>query len=180
MPQLGPDRREAVDRTTGEILQLELLESDSDQSRTKPPIRYDWSPPGRHVNVGKRLMSMVWHKESGYDQNDRDVLGFFIAHAPEGTEPLRLTFKEISEILGLRRDTVSRSVGRLHLGGLLLETEKVGRIRFFRINPRAAFDGSAGAQVQATIEARHPVVPAPAPPARKAPARPAGRRRKAS
>ncbi|MEV8476230.1 hypothetical protein [Streptomyces sp. NPDC051173] len=45
--------------------------------------------------------------------------------------------------------------------------EQVARIKFFRLNPRAAFDGPAVAQVEAVKDARFPVVPAP----QKAPAR---------
>ncbi|MCU4750263.1 transcriptional regulator [Streptomyces sp. G-5] len=159
----------AVNRQSGEIVQLELLGGDALQNlRRTVPVRYDWRPhPGRHVNVAKALMAKVWHKDSGYTQNDRDILGFYVAHSPEAAAPLRMTFKEISAVLGVRQDTVRKSVERLHSGGLLLEAEKIGRVRFFRINPRAAFDGSATAQVEATKEARHPVVPAPADPTKR-------------
>lgn len=163
-------RSRAVDQHTGEIVQLELLGSDAFERTAKQSVavRYDWRPyPGRHVNVAKALMAKVWHKDSGYKQNDRDVLGYYIAHSPEGAAPLRMTFKEISDDLGVRQNTVSQSVGRLNRGGLLLEAEKFGRVRFFKLNPRAAFDGSASAQLEATKQARHPVVPAPAAPNRK-------------
>jgi hypothetical protein len=157
---------EAVNVQTGEIVQLALLGEDTLGALQKkpkgPPARYDWRPhPGRHVNVGKALMAKVWHKASGYDQNARDVLGFFLAHSPEGGAPLRMTYKEIAELLGVRQDTVRKSVEQLHAGGLLLEREKIGRMRFFAPNPRAAFDGSASDQLEATKDARHPVVPAP-------------------
>lgn len=161
----GPGRRRAVDQQTGEIVQLALLGDDDalPRGKRKPPARYDWRPyPGRHTNVAKALMAQVWHKDSGYSQNDRDILGFFLGHSPEGDVPLRMTFKEISGLLGVRQDTVRRSVEKLHSGGLLLEAEKIGRVRFFKLNPRAAFDGSATDQVEATRSARHPVVPAPA------------------
>jgi DNA-binding transcriptional ArsR family regulator len=166
MGQQRPARREAVDRQTGEIVQLALLGEDA--LARKPSVRYDWRPhPGRHVNVGKALMAKVWHRDSGYDQNDRDVLGYYLAHSPEAGAPLRMTYKEISQDLGIRQDTVSKSVGKLNRGGLLLEAEKIGNVRFFRVNPRAAFDGPAPAQVEATKTARHPMVPAPASPTRK-------------
>lgn len=172
MEQQGPARRKAVNRETGEIMQLELLGDDTLDALQKikqtVPVRYDWRPyPGRHVNVAKVLMSKVWHKDSGYSQNDRDILGFYLAHSPEGSAPLRVTFKEISELLGVRQDTVRKSVEKLHAGGLLLEKEKVGRVRFFGVNPRAAFDGSASAQLEATRVACHPVVPAPPAPSRR-------------
>ncbi|MFJ5645802.1 transcriptional regulator [Streptomyces sp. NPDC093223] len=169
MERQGPVRRNAVDRETGQVVQLELLGDETlDTLQRKTAPRYDWRPfPGRHVNVAKGLMARVWHKDSGYNQNERDVLGFFLAHSPEAGEPLRMTFKEISELLGVRQDTVRKSVERLHTGGLLLEKEKIGRVRFFAVNPRAAFDGSASAQVEATKVARHPVVPAPAAPSRR-------------
>ena len=163
-------RLPAVNRGTGEIVQLELLGRESfqqmgtEENPVLPAARYDWQPhPGRHVNVAKALMRKVWHKDSGYRQNDRDIFGFYVAHSPERAEPLRMTFKEIAEILGIRPDTVARSVGRLHAGGLLLEAEKVGRMKFYRINPRAAFDGSASEQMRAVQDARFPVVPAPKP-----------------
>ncbi|NSC25733.1 winged helix-turn-helix transcriptional regulator [Streptomyces albus subsp. chlorinus] len=169
MGQKGTTRRiPAVNRGTGEIVQLELLgretfqQEGGERNPVLPGARYDWQPhPGRHVNVAKALMRKVWHKDSGYRQNDRDIFGFFVAHSPERTEPLRMTFKEIAQTLGIRPDTVARSVGRLHAGGLLLEAEKVGRMRFYRINPRAAFDGSASEQLRAVQDARFPVVPAP-------------------
>jgi hypothetical protein len=163
-------RREAVDTDTGEVLQLELLPDDAlDALKRKAAPRYDWHPyPGRHVNVAKALMAKVWHKDSGYTQNERDLFGFFLAHTPEGGEPLRLTYKEISEALGLSQTVVGKGVQRLHTGGLLLEREQIGRIRFYGVNPRAAFDGSAVDQVEATKDARFPVLPAPA--TRKAPA----------
>lgn len=158
---------------TGEIVQLEIFGDDDmfegDGSKKKQVVvRYDWNPnPGRHTNLAKALMQKVWDKDSGYDQNDRDILGFYIAHSPEGTEPLRMTFKEIATKLGVTQPKVSKSVGRLNGGGLLLMAEQVARIKFFRLNPRAAFDGPAVAQVEAVKDARFPVVPAP----QKAPAR---------
>ncbi|MFE9334681.1 transcriptional regulator [Streptomyces sp. NPDC006925] len=173
MGQTSAARRlPAVDRGTGEIVQLELLGRESFQQGevrerpVLPGVRYDWQPyAGRHVNVAKSLMRKVWHKDSGYRQNDRDIFGFYVAHSPERAEPLRMTFKEIAQTLGIRPDTVARSVGRLHAGGLLLEAEKVGRMKFYRINPRAAYDGSASDQTRAVRDARYPVVPAPkAPP----------------
>ncbi|WP_328406369.1 transcriptional regulator (plasmid) [Streptomyces sp. NBC_00390] len=159
-------KAEAVNVATGEVVQLELMGDDAlrglREPRTPIPPRYDWRPhPGRHVNVGKALLAKVWHKDSGYDQNARDILGFYIAHAPEGGEPLRMTFKEISQTLGVQPNTVQQCITQLHAGGLLLEKEKIGRVKFFALNPRAAYDGSAAAQVAATKEARHPVVPAP-------------------
>jgi hypothetical protein len=176
MAERSTPRVPAVDRGTGEIVQLELLDGEAfrrkipGENPVLPGARYDWQPhPGRHVNVAKALMRKVWHKNSGYRQNDRDIFGFYVAHSPERTEPLRMTFKEIAQTLGIRPDTVARSVGRLHAGGLLLEAERVGRMKFYRINPRAAFDGSASEQVRAVQDARYPVVPAPqsAPESRK-------------
>ncbi|MFE2529440.1 MarR family transcriptional regulator [Streptomyces sp. NPDC059382] len=157
----------AVETSSGEVMQLELLGvealSEALQRKPKIPPRYDWRPhPGRHVNVGKGLMAKVWDKDSGYSRNDRDILGFFMAHSPEGGSPLRMNFKEIAELLGVRQDSVAASVAKLHAGGLLLLKEEIGRMRFFAPNPRAAFDGPAVDQLEATKAARHPVVPAPA------------------
>ncbi len=50
-------------------------------------------------------------------------------------------------------------MSNLSRGGFLLEAEHVGRVRFYRLNPRAAYDGSSGQQRKATEHARHPVVP---------------------
>ncbi|MFE2350304.1 helix-turn-helix domain-containing protein [Kitasatospora cineracea] len=155
-------------------MQLDLF-SDENVKAGPDKVRYDWNPnPGRHVNVSKTLMCKIWRKDSGYDQNDRDVFGFYLAHSPDGTEPLRMTFKEISELLGPAQGTIRASVEKLHHGGLLLEAEKFGRMRFYRVNPRAGYDGPAKNQVDATKEARFPVVPAP-----EAPVKPT-RKRKAA
>ncbi|MFJ2193691.1 helix-turn-helix domain-containing protein [Kitasatospora sp. NPDC087861] len=154
-------------------MQLDLFS----EEETKPgpdKVRYDWNPhAGRHINLPKALARKLWHKDSGYDQNARDIFGFFLAHSPDGAEPLRLTFAEISEILGPAPKTVRVAVETLHRGGLLLEAEKFGRMRFYRVNPRAGYDGPARTQVEATKDARFPVVPAP-----EAPAKP--KRRKAA
>lgn len=156
---------DVVDRDSGEIKQLELPLSHTPSP--EPPARYDWRPhTGRHVNVPKTLLRKVWHKDSGYTQNDRDIFGFYLGHSPEGTEPLRMTFKEVGETIGMRPDSVAKSVEKLHRGGLLLHAETVGRMKFFRLNVRAGYDGSASEQNEATRECRFPEVPAP----KKAPA----------
>ncbi|WP_317620101.1 winged helix-turn-helix domain-containing protein [Streptomyces sp. CBMA156] len=177
----NPVRAQGVNRATGEVMQLDLF--GEEEAKSGPDkVRYDWNPhPGRHVNVSKTLMRKLWRKDSGYDQNDRDIFGFYLAHSPDGAEPLRMTFKEISETLGPAQNTVRTSVEKLHLGGLLLEAEKFGRMRFYRVNPRAGYDGPAKKQVDATKDARFPVVPAPAAD-KEAPAKPArtARKRKAA
>ena len=162
MQQQSRSRKtDAVDRATGEVVQLEIF-GDDDSLKRKKAVRYDWAPhPGRHTNLAKTLMQKVWDKDSGYDQNDRDILGFYLAHSPEGVEPLRMTYKEIAEKLGVRQEKVGKAVDKLHSGGLLLLAEKVARVKFFRVNPRAGYDGPASAQVEAVKEARFPVVPAP-------------------
>ncbi|MFE2174443.1 transcriptional regulator [Kitasatospora sp. NPDC059462] len=152
----------AVNTGTGEVLQLQLLEKDKNTT-------YDWSGGGRHINVGKVLGKSVWRADSGYDQNDRDVFGYYLFNSPEGEAPLRESFREIGTNLGIRPAQVSKSVGRLNVGGILIEAEKIGRVTFYKLNARAAYDGSAVAQRLATASVRHPVVPCPAPkkPARK-------------
>ncbi|QKZ24942.1 MarR family transcriptional regulator [Streptomyces chartreusis] len=177
-PQSRSRKTDAVDLATGEVVQLEIFGDDDSLKRKKAAVRYDWTPhPGRHTNLAKALMQKVWDKDSGYDQNDRDILGFYLAHSPEGVEPLRLTFKEIAEKLGVRQEKVSKAVDKLHSGGLLLLTEKVARVKFFRVNPRAGYDGPAAEQVEAVKDARFPVVPAPK---AKATGRPVRREAKAS
>lgn len=156
MGRRGPSRQSAVDVATGEVVQLELF--------GKKPVNYDWQPhPGRHANVCKALMKKVWRADSGYNRAERDVFAFWMWNSPEGFEPLRMPFNEVAGLLGVSQTVVSRSVGRLNLGGLLLEAEQVGRVKFYAVNPRAAYDGPASAQREATKHARHPVVPAPAP-----------------
>ncbi|MFE3875393.1 transcriptional regulator [Kitasatospora sp. NPDC059146] len=144
---------------TGEYVQLQLLPED----KKDKPVTYDWSGGGRHVNVSKALGKKVWHKDSGYDQNDRDVFGYYLFNSPEGDAPLRESFREIGTNLGLRPAQVSKSVGRLNVGGILIEAEKIGRVKFYKLNARAAYDGSAVAQRRATASVRHPVVPCPVP-----------------
>lgn len=158
----------AVDRNSGEVMQLELLNSDTlqglgKQRDSRDSARYDWRPhTGRHINVPKTLLRAIWDKDSGYTQNDRDILGFYLGHCPEGTEPLRMTFKEISQKLGIRPDAVAKGVTKLHRGNILVLGEVVGRMKFYKLNPRAAFDGPATAQNEATQETRFPEVPLPA------------------
>ncbi|WP_202239894.1 winged helix-turn-helix domain-containing protein [Actinacidiphila reveromycinica] len=158
MGRPSPVRRgTAVNRDTGEITQLEFFE------RPKTGIRYDWRPnPGRHVNVPKELVKRLYDKSSGYNAGDRDVFFFYLGFSPDGTEPLRMTFKEIADVIGGRPDTIAKRVGKLNRGGLLLEAERVGRIVFYRANPRSGFDGAAEDQVQAVKDVRFPVIPAPA------------------
>ncbi|MGW4806456.1 helix-turn-helix domain-containing protein [Kitasatospora sp. NPDC004272] len=148
----------AVNTRTGEVVQLQLLPDDK-----RKTVTYDWSGGGRHVNVGKELGKKVWRKDSGYDQNDRDVFGYYLFNSPEGDAPLRESFREIGSNLGMRPTQVSKSVGKLNVGGILVEAEKVGRVTFYKLNARAAYDGTAVAQRQATAAVRHPVVPCPAP-----------------
>ncbi|MEU6556268.1 transcriptional regulator [Streptomyces sp. NPDC046915] len=143
----------AVNTRTGEYVQLELLRPDE-----KP---YLWSGGGRHVNVSKSLAAGIWAKDSGYTKNDKLVYGYYLFNSPPRDEPLRQSFREIGAHLELRPNAVSRSVGNLHRGGFLLEAEKVGRVIFYKLNPRAAYDGSSGQQRKATEPARHPVVPCP-------------------
>ena len=163
MPGSSPARRvQAANVETGEITQMAIFDDDT---LRRARVRYDWNPfPGRHVNVPKALLARLYEKGSGYGPADRDMLFFYYAHSPDGAEPLRLTFKEMAEILGGRADTIAKRVARLHAGGLLLEAERVGRMIFYRLNPRAGYDGPATDQAEAVKDARFPVVPAPTAP----------------
>ncbi|MEU5091106.1 MULTISPECIES: transcriptional regulator [Streptomyces] len=166
MAGTSPVRRgKAVNTETGELVQMSFFE---DETIQRARVRYDWTPhPGRHVNVPKVLLAKLYAKDSGYTAKHRDLFFFYLAHSPDGAQPLRLTYKEIGEILGGRPATISTLLGTLHAGGLLLEAEKIGRMTFYRVNPRAGFDGSAVNQVEAVKDARLPVVPAPATSAQK-------------
>ncbi|MFH9871580.1 transcriptional regulator [Streptomyces lydicus] len=149
-----------MNEDTGEVVQMTFFEDDTLQ---RARVRYDWNPyPGRHVNVSKALMTRLYCKDSGYTPKDRDLFFFYLAHSPDAAQPLRLTYKEIGEIIGGRADTISKSLGKLHAGGLLLEAERIGRVIFYRVNPRAAYDGPAVSQVEAVKDARLPVIPPPA------------------
>jgi hypothetical protein len=145
--------RPAANTSTGEYLQLELLDKDD-----KP---YAWSGGGRHVNASKKLGAALFSKDSGYSKNDKLVWGYYLFNSPPGDEPLRESFREIGVNLELRPNAVSKSVGNLHRGGYLLEAEKVGRVKFYKLNPRAAYDGSSGQQRNATKHARHPSTTCP-------------------
>ncbi|MFJ4880889.1 transcriptional regulator [Streptomyces sp. NPDC088745] len=141
----------AVNAETGEFVQLELQGEGS----------YAWSGGGRHANVSKGVGKKVWDKSSGLNRNDRDVFGFFVFNSPRGGGPVRKTYAEIAERLDMRPVTVGRCVGRLALGGLLIEAEKVGRVKFFRVNPRVAFDGPSEQQRShvASQKVPHPKLP---------------------
>lgn len=139
---------------TGEYLQLELLKGEDD----KP---YDWSGGGRHVNASKVNGAALWAKASGYTKNDKLVFGHYLFNSPAGDQPLRQSFREIGAELELRPNAVSKSVGNLHRGGYLLVAETVGRVVFYKLNCRAAFDGSSLRQRRAAEKAPRPVVPCP-------------------
>ncbi|MFJ8388628.1 transcriptional regulator [Streptomyces sp. NPDC094438] len=164
MAGTSPVRRgKAVNTETGELVQMSFFE---DETLQRSRVRYDWTPyPGRHVNVPKALLAKLYSKDSGLTPKDRDLFFFYLGHSPDGAQPLRLTYKEIGEILGGRAATISTILGKLHACGLLLIAEEVGRMTFYRVNPRAGFDGPAASQVEATKGARLPAVPAPAVPA---------------
>ncbi|MFD4320510.1 transcriptional regulator [Streptomyces sp. NPDC058548] len=161
MSGVNPVRRSTAANTeTGEVVQMAIFE---DEPLHRARVRYDWTPnPGRHVNVSKKLLEKLYRKDSGYTAKHRDLFFFYLGHSPDGAQPLRLTYKEIAEQVGGRPATISTLLGKLHAGGLLLEAEKVGRMKFYRVNPRAAFDGPAASQVEAVKDARLPEVPAPA------------------
>ncbi|MYS39126.1 hypothetical protein K388_07455 [Streptomyces sp. KhCrAH-43] len=161
MSRSSPVRRgEAANTESGEVVQMVFFEDEAVQ-RTR--VRYDWTPnPGRHVNVPKTLLAKLYAKDSGYTAKHRDLFFFYLGHSPDGAQPLRMTYKEIAQEVGGRAATISTLLGTLHAGGLLLEAERVGRMKFYRVNPRAGFDGPAANQVEAVKDARLPVVPAPA------------------
>ncbi|WP_146075336.1 transcriptional regulator [Streptomyces sp. Ru71] len=142
-----------MNTNTGEYLQLELLDKDD-----KP---FAWSSGGRHVNVSKKLASALWAKSSGYSKDDKLVYGYYLFNSPPGDEPLRESFRQIGSNLELRPNAVSKAVGNLHRGGFLLEAEKVGRVTFYKLNSRAAYDGPSLHQRRAVENAQHPVVPCP-------------------
>ncbi|MGW7415801.1 helix-turn-helix domain-containing protein [Streptomyces sp. NPDC054863] len=145
-------RRPAANTATGEFLQLALLSEER---------AYSWGQGGRHENVSKVLAGAVWKKGSGYTKNDKLVFGYYLWHSPPGDDPLRESFREIGENLELRPTAVSKSVGNLNRGGFLLEAEAVGRVTFYKVNPRVAYDGSSDQQRRATKTARHPVTTCP-------------------
>lgn len=146
--------RPAVNTSTGEYIQLELLDAEE-----KDP--YEWSGGGRHVNASKVNAAALWRKDSGYTKNDKLVYGHYLFNAPVGDQPLRQSFREIAAELELRPTAVGKSVGNLHRGGYLLPAETVGRVVFYKLNARAAFDGSSLRQRRAAEKAPRPVVPCP-------------------
>lgn len=149
----GGRRGTLVNQETGEMTQMSFFE---DETLKRARVRYDWNPfPGRHVNIPKEMGIKLYAKDSGYTIKDRDLFFFYCMNcSPDEAEPLRLTCKEIGKIIGGRPDTISKSQGKLHTGGLLLKAETVGNVVFYRLNPRAGFDGPAIRQVEAVKDAR--------------------------
>jgi hypothetical protein len=152
-------RRTGVVRETGELMHVDMLPGFEDEQPAKKPARYSWR--GRHVNVSKEMGAAVWRKDSGYDRNDRDVLGFYLFNAGERAERLEMTFDEIGQELGMNPRQVSKSVKKLHAGGFLLEAGTMAKVKLYRLNGRFGYDGPAEEQVKAVADMRHPVVPAP-------------------
>ncbi|MFD8637224.1 MarR family transcriptional regulator [Streptomyces sp. NPDC059533] len=138
-----------ANRRTGEIVEQPELEG------------YDWSRSKRHTNTNKSLGKEIWDKDSGLNRNDRDVLGFYIFNSPPGGGPVRQSFAEIADRLEMKRVTVGRCVGRLETAKLLIVAEKVGRVKFFRLNARFNFDGKSTQQRAAVRGVPHPVIPLP-------------------
>ncbi|WP_159046450.1 hypothetical protein [Streptomyces sp. MMG1121] len=102
----------------------------------------------------------MWKKDSGYTKNDNLVCGYYLFNSPSGNEPLRQRFREIGTNLELRSNAFSNSVGNLHRGGFLLPAERIGRVSFYKVNPRAgttALPGSSGSQPStSSIPAKSP------------------------
>ncbi|GHH26077.1 ArsR/SmtB family transcription factor [Streptomyces rubradiris] len=151
-----------VVRETGEMMHVDMLPGFEDQQLgKKPSVGYSWR--GRHMNVSKEMGAAVWQKDSGYDRNDRDVLGFYIFNSGKDAERVELTYDEIGQRLGMNPRQVSKSIKKLHAGGFLLEAGRMAKVKLYRLNGRFAYDGSAEDQVKAVADMRHPVVPAPTP-----------------
>ncbi|MFI8944073.1 hypothetical protein [Streptomyces syringium] len=155
-------RRTGVVRETGEMMHVDMLPGFEDEEPgKKPPARYSWR--GRHMNVSKEMGAAVWRKDSGYDRNDRDVLGYYIFNSGEKAARLEKTFDQIGQDLKMNPRQVSKSVKKLHAGGFLLEAGVLAKVTMYRLNGRFAYDGKAEEQVKAVADMRHPVIPAPEP-----------------
>ena len=154
-------RRTGVVRETGEMMHVDMLPGFEDEQPKKAPVRYSWR--GRHMNVSKEMGAAVWRKDSGYDRNDRDVLGYYIFNSGEKAARLEKTFDEIGQELGMNPRQVSKSIKKLHAGGFLLEAGTMARVQLYRLNGRFGYDGSTEDQVKAVADMRHPVIPAPTP-----------------
>lgn len=154
-------RRNGVVRESGELVQIDMLPGFEGEQPAKKPVRYSWR--GRHVNVSKEMGAAVWRKDSGYDRNDRDVLGFYIFNSGEKAARLEMTFDQIGQELGMNPRAVSKSVKKLHAGGFLLEAGAMAKVTLYRLNGRFGYDGPAEDQVKAVADMRHPVIPAPVP-----------------
>ncbi|GHH54609.1 transcriptional regulator [Streptomyces candidus] len=154
-------RRNGVVRDSGELVQIDMLPGFEDEQPAKKPVRYSWR--GRHVNVSKEMGAAVWCKDSGYDRNDRDVLGFYLFNTGEKAARLEMTFDQIGQKLGMNPRAVSKSVKKLHTGGFLLEAGTMAKVKLYRLNGRFGYDGPAEEQVKAVADMRHPVVKAPEP-----------------
>lgn len=154
-------RRRGAVRETGEMMNVHMLPEDEPPKKAPPRIGYSWR--GRHMNVSKEMGAAVWRKDSGYDRNDRDVLGYYIFNTGEHAERVEKTFDEIGQELGMNPRQVSKSVKKLHAGGFLLKAGTMARVELFKLNGRFGWDGKAEEQVKAVADMRHPVVPAPVP-----------------
>nr|WP_233109088.1 helix-turn-helix domain-containing protein [Streptomyces sp. 14R-10] len=169
-------RRSGVNSQTGELVQIQMLPGfEEPPPPKKPPVSYSWR--GRHVNVSKEMGAAVWRADSGFDQKDRDVLGFYLFNTKRGgpgvETRIEMTFDEIGDVLGMNPRAVSKSVRKLHQHGFLLEAGKIAKVVFYRLNARFAYDGGAEEQVKAVADMRHPVVPTgEAQPAASRPRRP--------
>ncbi|MFD8385249.1 transcriptional regulator [Streptomyces sp. NPDC059679] len=164
-------RRTGVVRETGELMHVDMLPGFEDEQLAKrPPVGYSWR--GRHMNVSKEMGAAVWRKDSGYDRNDRDVLGFYLFNSGERAARVEMTFDQIGQELGMNPRAVSKSVKKLHAGGFLLEAGTMAKVTLYRLNGRFGYDGPAEEQVKAVADMRHPVIPAPEPePAKSRPSK---------
>ena len=72
-------------------------------------------------------------------KSDLIVLFWFFSNNDWGNDWIHIEYEELSKELGLRKETINRSIQRLIKCGLLMQYKK--REKLFRLNPRYVYKG---------------------------------------
>lgn len=140
---MGHRRFGQVDLETGEVSENGILA---------------YLPPKRRNGFGVRWFAMSQDAGMMIAKSDLKVTDLKVFHALTSLldfeNALLLCQSDLADELGMQRATVNKSIKRLVSFGAVLEGQKSGRIRTYRMNPEFAWRGSARNHVTALDQYR--------------------------